>query len=199
MTRFLRHFRYVMGENPVTVIAFSLFMLIVFLALFGPWLAPYNPLSTDAALNLKPPSWAHPFGTDHLGRDVFSRVIVADPARHGDRAVRRSPLLRPRQRARLFRGILGRLDRPHRRAAHRYHHGLSAVRPGDGHRRRDGQYGGEHHLRHGDHQPALLCARRAGGGRHSPQRGLCQRGAALRQLRRAHPGDARSFPTSCRR
>ena len=77
MTRFLKHFRYVMGENPVTVIAFSLFLLIVFLALFGPWLAPYDPLATDAALNLKPPSWAHPFGTDHLGRDVFSRVIVA--------------------------------------------------------------------------------------------------------------------------
>jgi peptide/nickel transport system permease protein len=77
MTRFIRHFRYVMGENVVTVVAFSLFLLIVFLALFGPWLAPYNPLATDAAYTLKPPSLAHPFGTDHLGRDVFSRVIVA--------------------------------------------------------------------------------------------------------------------------
>jgi len=77
MTRFWHHFRYVMGENPVTVVAFGLFGLIVVLALFGPWLAPYDPLATDAARTLAPPSWDHPFGTDQLGRDVLSRVIVA--------------------------------------------------------------------------------------------------------------------------
>lgn len=77
MTDFLRHFRYVMGENPVTVVAFSLFLLIVFLALLGPWLAPYDPLATNVANALKPPTWEYPFGTDHLGRDVLSRVIVA--------------------------------------------------------------------------------------------------------------------------
>jgi len=77
MTSFLRHFRYVMGENPVTVFAFSLFLIVVFIALFGPWLAPYDPLATDAANTLQPPSWAHAFGTDHLGRDVLSRVMVA--------------------------------------------------------------------------------------------------------------------------
>lgn len=77
MLRFLKHFRYVMGENPVTVAAFGLFTLIVFLALFGPWLAPYDPLATEAANALQAPTWAHPFGTDQLGRDVLSRVIVA--------------------------------------------------------------------------------------------------------------------------
>jgi peptide/nickel transport system permease protein len=77
MLRFLKHFRYVMGENPVTVFAFGLFTLIVFLALFGPLLVPYDPLATEAANALQPPTWAHPFGTDHLGRDVLSRVIVA--------------------------------------------------------------------------------------------------------------------------
>ncbi len=77
MINFLRHFRYVMGENPVTVFAFSLFLFIVFIALFGPWLAPYDPLATEAANTLQPPTWAHPFGTDHLGRDVLSRVMVA--------------------------------------------------------------------------------------------------------------------------
>jgi len=77
MQQHLKHFRYVMGENPVTVFAFSLFILIVFLAIFGPWITPYDPLATNAAYTLKPPSWDHLFGTDHLGRDVFSRVIAA--------------------------------------------------------------------------------------------------------------------------
>ncbi|MBL6957942.1 MAG: ABC transporter permease [Rhodospirillales bacterium] len=77
MTRFLKHFRYVMGENPVTVFAFSLFTVILFMGIFGHWIAPYDPLATNTAMTLKPPSWSHPFGTDHLGRDVFSRVIVA--------------------------------------------------------------------------------------------------------------------------
>ena len=77
MTQSLRHVGYVMSENPVTGGAFALFGVIVFLAIFGPWLAPYDPLATDAINALQPPSWAHPFGTDQLGRDVFSRVIVA--------------------------------------------------------------------------------------------------------------------------
>lgn len=77
MEQHLKHFRYVMSENPITVFAFSLFTLIVFLAVFGPWIAPYDPLATNATNALQPPSWAHFFGTDHLGRDVFSRVIVA--------------------------------------------------------------------------------------------------------------------------
>jgi peptide/nickel transport system permease protein len=46
-------------------------------ALLGPWLAPQDPLATNAAMALRPPSLAHPFGTDQLGRDVLSRVIAA--------------------------------------------------------------------------------------------------------------------------
>jgi len=73
----LRHARYVIGENPVTGLAFALFVLIVLTALLGPFLAPYDPLASDTAVALKPPSVAHWFGTDQLGRDIFSRVIVA--------------------------------------------------------------------------------------------------------------------------
>jgi peptide/nickel transport system permease protein len=72
-----RHARYVIGENPVTGVAFALFILIVFAAAFGPYLVPYDPLASNTAVTLKPPSAAHWFGTDQLGRDVFSRVIVA--------------------------------------------------------------------------------------------------------------------------
>ena len=71
------HARYVLGENRVTAFAFGLLIVIVFAALFGPYIVPYDPLASDTAAALKPPSSAHWFGTDQLGRDIFSRVIVA--------------------------------------------------------------------------------------------------------------------------
>jgi len=73
----VRHARYVMGENPVTGFAFALFVLIVIAAAFGPYLVPHDPFASDTIAALKPPSMRHWFGTDQLGRDVFSRVIVA--------------------------------------------------------------------------------------------------------------------------
>jgi peptide/nickel transport system permease protein len=73
----LKHARYVIGENPVTGFAFALFVLIVIAALLGPHIVPYDPLASDTAAALKGPSRAHWFGTDQLGRDVFSRVIAA--------------------------------------------------------------------------------------------------------------------------
>jgi peptide/nickel transport system permease protein len=72
-----RHARYVIGENSVTGFAFALFLLIVLAALIGPHVVPYEPFMSNTAVALKPPSLAHWFGTDQLGRDVFSRVIVA--------------------------------------------------------------------------------------------------------------------------
>ena len=69
--------RYVIGENRVTGFAFGLFVLIVLAAVLGPYIVPYDPLASDTAAALKPPSLAHWFGTDQLGRDVFSRVVVA--------------------------------------------------------------------------------------------------------------------------
>ena len=73
----LAHTRYVLAGNPVTAIAFALFALIVLAALIGPYIVPYDPLASNTASALKPPSAAHWFGTDQLGRDIFSRVIVA--------------------------------------------------------------------------------------------------------------------------
>lgn len=77
MSAALKHIRYVLTENPVTLFAFALFGFILLCAIFGPWIAPYNPLQTNAAMALKPPSAAHWFGTDSLGRDILSRVLVA--------------------------------------------------------------------------------------------------------------------------
>jgi peptide/nickel transport system permease protein len=73
----LRHARYVVTSNPVTLLAFVLLGVILLAAIAGPSLVPYDPLATSSQMQLKPPSWQHWFGTDQLGRDVFSRVFVA--------------------------------------------------------------------------------------------------------------------------
>ncbi|WP_237216243.1 ABC transporter permease [Falsiroseomonas oryziterrae] len=67
LRRFLRHKLAVFGL--VVVVAF------VLIAVFAPWIAPYDPIQTSWARIRQPPSWAHPFGTDENGRDVLSRLI----------------------------------------------------------------------------------------------------------------------------
>ena len=73
----LRQAGYVLGENPITGFAFALFVMFVLLAVIGPTIVPYSPLASDTAQALTPPSLAHWFGTDQLGRDILSRVVVA--------------------------------------------------------------------------------------------------------------------------
>lgn len=75
--RFAAHALYVITSNPVTAVAFAMFALVVLAAILGPAIVPYDPLQSNSAATLKPPSWQHWFGTDQLGRDVFSRVVVA--------------------------------------------------------------------------------------------------------------------------
>jgi peptide/nickel transport system permease protein len=53
------------------------FLAFVLAAVFAPLLTPYSPIKLDATMGLRPPSLAHPFGTDQLGRDVLTRVIYA--------------------------------------------------------------------------------------------------------------------------
>jgi peptide/nickel transport system permease protein len=77
LSALLRHARYVLAENPVTAFAFLMFLVIVVAAAFGPLIVPYDPYASNTAMALKPPSLDHWFGTDQLGRDVFSRVVVA--------------------------------------------------------------------------------------------------------------------------
>lgn len=73
----LRHAQYVIRENKVTGFAFGLFILIVLAALIGPYVVPHDPLASNTSAALQGPSAKYWFGTDQLGRDVFSRVIVA--------------------------------------------------------------------------------------------------------------------------
>jgi peptide/nickel transport system permease protein len=69
--------RSALAGNPVHLLAFGLFGLLLAAALLGPWLAPHDPLKTNVADALQAPSARYWFGTDQLGRDVFSRVLVA--------------------------------------------------------------------------------------------------------------------------
>lgn len=69
--------RFILVKNPVTLAAFGCFAGLLVAALIGPSLVPFDPLWADSARVLESPSLRHWFGTDHVGRDVFSRVVVA--------------------------------------------------------------------------------------------------------------------------
>ncbi len=77
MSDALKHARHVLSENPVTLLATALFALFVLMALFGPYLVPFDPLASNTQVALQPPNATHWFGTDALGRDIFSRTVVA--------------------------------------------------------------------------------------------------------------------------
>ncbi|WP_159009897.1 ABC transporter permease [Bradyrhizobium sp. S69] len=73
----LRHAAWILRGNPLTGIAAAGVFALVLIAIFGPSIVPYDPVSSDVPQALQPPSWAHLAGTDQLGRDSFSRLIVA--------------------------------------------------------------------------------------------------------------------------
>ena len=77
MSATTRHAAFVLRGNPVTAIAAAALSLIIVAALFAPWLAPYDPIASDVAHALQPPNAAHWAGTDQLGRDILSRILVA--------------------------------------------------------------------------------------------------------------------------
>jgi peptide/nickel transport system permease protein len=64
-------------DAPVSFrVGCALLALHLFLAVFGPWIAPYPQEQMMAGLPVQGPSLAHPFGTDQLGRDIFSRALA---------------------------------------------------------------------------------------------------------------------------
>ena len=62
-------------RKPLGAASAALIVLLVLTAIFADVIAPYDPLAAQPEVRLAPPSWAHLFGTDDIGRDVFSRVI----------------------------------------------------------------------------------------------------------------------------
>jgi peptide/nickel transport system permease protein len=65
----------VIKRKPLGMVSAALIVVLVLTAIFANVLAPYDPLAAQPEIRLAPPSWAHPFGTDDIGRDVLSRVI----------------------------------------------------------------------------------------------------------------------------
>jgi peptide/nickel transport system permease protein len=63
------------ARRPAAVFGAAVLLLVLVLALFAPWLAPYDPLATSWSAVRKAPSAAHWFGTDEVGRDLLARVI----------------------------------------------------------------------------------------------------------------------------
>ena len=66
-------------RHPTAIFGGVVLLLMILIAIFAPWLASADPQATVPSLRLKPPSEASLFGTDMLGRDVYSRVL------HGSR------------------------------------------------------------------------------------------------------------------
>jgi peptide/nickel transport system permease protein len=62
---------------PTLVAGLALVALIAGAGLLAPWIAPYDPVAQNLRATLQPPSAAHWLGTDHLGRDVLSRLLHA--------------------------------------------------------------------------------------------------------------------------
>lgn len=64
-------------SNPVTAISAAVLLAVLIVAVAASWIAPYGINDIDVPSALQGPGTAHWFGTDELGRDVFSRVLVA--------------------------------------------------------------------------------------------------------------------------
>src|SRR3989339_1034034 len=71
----LRRITRVMVARKVVVFGLVIIALMVLVAIFAAWLAPYGPYQTNLNEALQPPNSAHLLGTDALGRDTLSRIV----------------------------------------------------------------------------------------------------------------------------
>lgn len=71
----LRNFWREFSANKLGLVGLGILVAFIFIAVFCPWLAPFDPRQIRAGPLMGPPSEAKIFGTDQLGRDIFSRVL----------------------------------------------------------------------------------------------------------------------------
>src|SRR5690348_4242005 len=62
-------------QNPMGLVGALIVLILVLAAIFAPLITPYDPIEQHPGLELQPPSGQFWLGTDHLGRDLLSRII----------------------------------------------------------------------------------------------------------------------------
>lgn len=62
-------------DNKLALVGAAITAIVLFGVIVGPWITPYSPTEADFLALLAPPSLEHPFGTDSMGRDVFTRIL----------------------------------------------------------------------------------------------------------------------------
>jgi oligopeptide transport system permease protein len=67
-----RRFRH----HRAAVIALIAFLILLLYVIITPWIVPYDPNEVDFSVSYLTPTWAHPFGTDQFGRDLFLRTAL---------------------------------------------------------------------------------------------------------------------------
>jgi len=75
MSEFIDKFKNIILSNKLMLFSFVIAICIIFVSIFAPYIAPYEPLEPDYSAILEGPSAQHIFGTDDLGRDIFTRVL----------------------------------------------------------------------------------------------------------------------------
>ena len=68
-------FWYKLKQNKMTLVGIAILLLIVLLSILVPFLSPYDPNKVELVNKFQPPSASHWFGTDEVGRDIFTRIF----------------------------------------------------------------------------------------------------------------------------
>lgn len=74
-TKTVNPFWYKIRRNPLTLLGLFLLLLILLLSIFAPLISPYEPTKINIPERFAPPSADHWFGTDEVGRDIFTRIL----------------------------------------------------------------------------------------------------------------------------
>src|SRR4051812_25601589 len=74
---------YQLRRSPLALIGLAILLLVLFTMVTAPWIAPFDPYAINLRQRLLPPGPVHWFGTDEVGRDLFSRVLYGSRASCG--------------------------------------------------------------------------------------------------------------------
>ncbi len=67
---------WMLRQSPLTIVGGVIMLVMLFIMVAAPWIVPHDPNALDLTARLQAPSAQHWFGTDEVGRDLFSRVLA---------------------------------------------------------------------------------------------------------------------------